>query len=346
MGMSADAGGSAAGRAGTGGQVRIDLLGPVSARRGAVPLALGPVRRQAVLAALILRAPAFVTYRQLLDDVWGAETPGTGHRVLSSYVYSLRKALDTAGAGAARSVIRGGRGGYRLVPEGVSTDLGDLAEQVGRIHRAKAAGDLGTVLVGSGRALELFRGEPLPGLPGPLAGTERERLARQRRTLLQDRAECLVLLGRHPEALDALMAAPLAQPHDEPLAGLRMRALYGSGRQAEALDLYRETRRRLLDELGMEPGEELRRVHQAVLRGDDHLLLGRPAGLSAAGAPTAGGVEPLAGPPRAVPGMSGMSGPIPAASRPRAPRPGGAPEGRSSWRIRSSRWDRSSWWDW
>ncbi|MBW3361865.1 AfsR/SARP family transcriptional regulator [Streptomyces microflavus] len=339
MGMSVDAGGSAAGRAGTGGQVRIDLLGPVSARRGAVPLALGPVRRQAVLAALILRAPAFVTYRQLLDDVWGAETPGTGHRVLSSYVYSLRKALDVTGAGAARSVIRGGHGGYRLVPEGVSTDLGDLAEQVGRIHRAKAAGDLDTALVGSGRALELFRGEPLPGLPGPLAGTERERLARQRRTLLQDRAECLVLLGRHPEALDALMAAPLAQPHDEPLAGLRMRALYGSGRQAEALDLYRETRRRLLDELGMEPGEELRRVHQAVLRGDDHLLLGRPAGLSAAGAPTAGapgagGAGPARGAAEGRPGDVGDVGADPGgvgAEGPSAGRPlpegGGRPDG-------------------
>ncbi|MFJ7058195.1 AfsR/SARP family transcriptional regulator [Streptomyces microflavus] len=300
MGM--DAGGSAASRADTGEQVRIDLLGPVSASRGAAPIALGPVRRQAVLAALILRAPAFVTYRQLLDDVWGAETPGTGHRVLSSYVYSLRKAMDVAGAGAARSVIRGGRGGYRFVPEGVSTDLGDLAEQVDRIHRAKAAGDLDTALVRSGRALELFRGEPMPGLPGPLAGTERERLARQRRTVHQDRAECLVLLGRHPEALDALMAAPLAQPHDEPLAGLRMRALYGSGRQAEALDLYRETRRRLLDELGMEPGEELRRVHQAVLRRDDHLLLGRPAGPSAAGAPAAGGVEPARGAVEGDPG--------------------------------------------
>ncbi|WP_233289676.1 AfsR/SARP family transcriptional regulator [Streptomyces microflavus] len=337
--MSADAGGSAAGRAGTGGQVRIDLLGPVSARRGAVPLALGPVRRQAVLAALILRAPAFVTYRQLLDDVWGAETPGTGHRVLSSYVYSLRKALDVTGAGAARSVIRGGHGGYRLVPEGVSTDLGDLAEQVGRIHRAKAAGDLDTALVGSGRALELFRGEPLPGLPGPLAGTERERLARQRRTVLQDRAECMVLLGRHPEALDALMAAPLAQPHDEPLAGLRMRALYGSGRQAEALDLYRDTRRRLLDELGMEPGEELRRVHQAVLRGDDHLLLGRPAGLSAAGAPTAGaptagGAGPARGAAEGRPGDVGDVGADPGgvgAEGPSAGRPlpegGGRPDG-------------------
>nr|WP_261339917.1 tetratricopeptide repeat protein [Streptomyces cavourensis] len=85
----------------------------------------------------------------------------------------------------------------------------------------------------------------------------------------------MVLLGRHAEALDALMAAPLSHPHDEPLAGLRMRALYGSGRQAEALAHYQEMRRRLLEQLGMEPGEELRRVHQAVLRRDDEMLLGR-----------------------------------------------------------------------
>ncbi|MFE2294935.1 BTAD domain-containing putative transcriptional regulator [Streptomyces sp. NPDC059452] len=294
--MDVDAETPAAHPAGADGSVRIDLLGPVRARRGEVGLALGPVRRQAVLAALILRAPAFVTYGQLLDDVWGSETPGTGHRVLSSYVYALRKALDGAaagaytgtGSGAARSVIRGGRGGYRFAPEGARTDLADLAEQAGLAQRAKAAGDLGAALVHGGRALELFRGEPLPGLPGPLADTERTRLARQRRTLHQDRAECLVLLGRHPEALDALMAAPLAQPLDEPLAGLRMRALYGSGRQAEALDLYQETRRRLLDELGMEPGDELRRVHQAVLRRDELTLLGREAGSTTTGSREAG----------------------------------------------------------
>ncbi|MFD4384634.1 AfsR/SARP family transcriptional regulator, partial [Streptomyces bacillaris] len=260
------------GEARTDGRVRIELLGPVGARRGTAPLALGPVRRQAVLAALILRAPALVTYRQLLDDVWGLETPGTGHKVLSSYVYSLRRALDEPGAGAARSVIRGGRGGYRFESGAARTDLADLAEEAARAHRAKTAGDLEAALTHADRALELFRGEPLPG---PLAATERERLARQRRTLHQDRAECLVLLGRHADALDALMAAPLSHPHDEPLAGLRMRALYGTGRQAEALAHYQEMRHRLLEDLGMEPGEDLRQVHQAVLRRDDERLLGR-----------------------------------------------------------------------
>ncbi|KOX24474.1 SARP family transcriptional regulator [Streptomyces sp. NRRL F-6491] len=255
--------------------MRIELLGSVRARRGGTRIALGPVRRQAVLAALVLRAPAFVTYERLLDDVWGAEPPGTGHRVLPSYVYALRKALDAPDAGPGGSVILGGRGGYRFVPEGAGTDLAELAERVAHARRAKAAGDLDAALDHGGRALELLHGEPLPGLPGPLAGSERQRLARQRRALLQDRAECLVLLGRHAEALDGLMAAPPAPPHDEPLAALRMRALYGSGRQAEALAVYGETRRRLLDELGVEPGEELRRVHQAVLRRDDRLLLGR-----------------------------------------------------------------------
>ncbi|WP_426403058.1 AfsR/SARP family transcriptional regulator [Streptomyces sp. R-07] len=254
--------------------MRIDLLGPVRALRGEVPVALGPVRRQAVLAALVLRAPGFVTYRQLLDDVWGAEPPGTGHRVLPSYVYALRRALDLPDLGPDGSVIGGGRGGYRFAPGGARTDLAELAEQAALGRHAKASGDLATALDAGGRALELLRGEPLPGLPGPLAETERQRLTRLRRALHQERAECLVLLGRHPEALDGLMAAPLALPYDEPLAALRMRALYGSGRQAEALAVYRETRARLLDELGVEPGEDLRRMHQAVLRRDDTLLLG------------------------------------------------------------------------
>ncbi|MFE7553171.1 AfsR/SARP family transcriptional regulator [Streptomyces gardneri] len=269
--------------AGAEGRLRIELLGPVRARRAGTPLGLGPVRRQAVLAALVLRAPDLVTYGQLLDDVWGTEPPGTGHRVLPSYVYALRKALDAPGAGPARSVVEGGRGGYRFVPGETRTDLADLAEHTGLARRAKAAGDLDGALDHGGRALELLGAEPLPGLPGPLADTERHRLARQRRALHQDRAECLLLLGRYPDALDSLMAAPLARPHDEPLAALRMRALYGSGRQAEALSVYQEARRRLLDELGVEPGEELRRVHQAVLRREDTLLLGRAPGPRAGG---------------------------------------------------------------
>ena len=298
--MGVHARGSDGSGAGANADLRIDLLGPVRARRGDAPLALGPIRRQAVLAALILRAPSFVTHHQLLADVWGADPPATGRQVLPSYVYALRKTLDAAAAGPDRSVIHGGRGGYRFVPAEARTDLAELAEAASRARQAMVTGDLDAALEHGGRALELFRGEPLPGLPGPLADGERQRLARRRRTLHQDRAECLMALGRYPDALDELLAAPLAQPHDEPLAALRMRALYGSGRQAEALAVHRETRRRLLDDLGVEPGEELRGVHQAVLRRDDRLLLGRAAGPHAAAVLAPRSNPPAQAPPEPV----------------------------------------------
>ncbi|MFH8609536.1 AfsR/SARP family transcriptional regulator [Streptomyces sp. NPDC018029] len=277
-------------------RLHLALLGPVAAHRGEVPLDLGPVRRQAVLAALVLRAETLVTRQQLLDDVWGPEPPGTGHRVLPSYVYPLRKTLDAPGTGPAASVIRGERGGYRFVPGQARTDLGELTAEAGAARGARAAGDLAAALDGCTRALDLFRGEPLAGLPGPLADAERQRLARLRRTLHQERVECLVLLGRYAEALDELLAAPTARPHDEPLAALRMRALYGSGRQAEALAAYRETRDRLRDELGVEPGDDLRRTHQAVLRRDDLQLLGHPSSPRTT-APTTPQPSPASPPP-------------------------------------------------
>ncbi|MFF9909414.1 BTAD domain-containing putative transcriptional regulator [Streptomyces sp. NPDC013457] len=265
-------------------RLRIDLLGPVGVRRGEAPLDIGPVRRQAVLAALALRDGTLITRQQLLDDVWGTEPPGTGHRVLPSYVYPLRKALDAPGTATARSVIRGERGGYRFVAGAARTDVAELTERAAGSRRAKAAGSLDSALELCTRALDLFRGEPLAGLPGPFAEAERQRLAQHRRALRHERAELLVLLGRFADTLDGLAAAAVSQPYDEALAALRMRALYGSGRQAEALALYREMRHRLLEELGLEPGDELRRIHQGVLRRDDALLLGDPA----EGAPPAG----------------------------------------------------------
>ncbi|MEV6756888.1 BTAD domain-containing putative transcriptional regulator [Streptomyces sp. NPDC051214] len=314
------AGGDGTAGAGTNGaeatadRLRLALLGPVGAHRGEVPLDLGPVRRQAVLAALILREKTLVTHQQLLDDVWGLEPPGTGRRVLPSYVYPLRKALDAPGTGPTASVIRGERGGYRFVPGEARTDIGELNRQAAAVRGARAEGDLTAALDGCTRALHLFRGEPLAGLPGPLADAERQRLARQRRALHQERVECLVLLGRNAEALDELLAAPMAQPYDEPLAALRMRALYGSGRQAEALAVYRETRTRLRDELGVEPGEELRRVHQGVLRRDDPLLLGRVSSPRATSSPQS---PPSAAATPPVPERS-PSSPLPAPTpRPR-----------------------------
>lgn len=250
------------------------MLGPVQAWRDGTPLALGPVRRQAVLAALVLRPGVLVSQERLLDAVWGENPPKTGRSVLPSYVYALRKTLGHP------VPIHSGQGGYRFVADGVRLDVTELAEWVDGAQGARAAGDLDSALELFSKALDLFRGEPLTGLPGPFAEVERQRLSERLRTVRLERLECLVLLGRFTDALDeitVLAASHPYHPYDESLAALRVRALYGGGRQAEALTVFEDTRRFLRDELGVGPGAELRRVHEAVLRRDDVRLLGPAA---------------------------------------------------------------------
>ncbi|MEU8843060.1 BTAD domain-containing putative transcriptional regulator [Streptomyces roseus] len=265
----------------------IELLGPVRAWRGATALALGPVRRQAVLAAMALRPSGTVSHEDLLDAVWGSAPPGSGHRVLPSYVYALRKALDPEGTGYEESVIRSSQGRYGMAADGIRVDVAELTERVREARRVKESGDLVTATARLTDALGLFRGEPLAGLPGPFAQAERRRLAQLRSTLRAERLECLLLLGRAAEALEGLAALSAAEPYDESLLALHMRALYANQRQAEALNAYQGMRERLREELGVSPGEALGRVYEAVLRRDDELLLGpasaRPATVTAAG---------------------------------------------------------------
>ncbi|MET7837287.1 BTAD domain-containing putative transcriptional regulator [Streptomyces sp. NPDC005356] len=294
--------------------VRLAVLGPVRAWRGGTPLPLGPVRRQAVLAALALRPGFLVSHEQLLDGIWGARPPNSGRKVLPSYVYALRQALDAETAGPAQSLIRGEPGGYRLLVGEVQLDATDLAEHVDAARRAKVSGDPDTAVERLSAALALFDGEPLAGLPGPFADVERQRLLERLRTVRVERLECLVLLGRFAEALDGLATLSGSGPYDESLAALRMRALYGSERPVDALGVYRDMRALLRHELGVEPGEELRRVQEAVLRRDDERLLGaaarrsgypgdsgRPGNSAAAGPP---GIRPR----RAVNELPGDAG--------------------------------------
>ncbi|MEU0740764.1 BTAD domain-containing putative transcriptional regulator [Streptomyces sp. NPDC006134] len=259
--------------------LRFEVLGPLRAWRDGAPLELGPVKRQAVLAALLLNRGAVVSHERLLDAVWGPEPPAGGRKVLPTHVNALRRALDPDGTPPAESVIRSGKGWYRFVVEGVRLDTEELDERGDAALRTAASGDLAAAADRLSAALGLFRGEPLAGLPGPFARDERQRWEERRRALRRERLTCLVLLGRFGEALDdlgGLPASSAADRYDESLRALRMRALYGCGRQAEALHAYEEMRVRLRDELGADPGEELRRVHEAVLRQDDAFLLPPP----------------------------------------------------------------------
>ncbi|MGW6754082.1 AfsR/SARP family transcriptional regulator [Streptomyces sp. NPDC055006] len=254
--------------------LRFEVLGPLRAWRGGTPLELGPAKRQAVLAALLLRQGAVVSHERLLDAVWGPEPPASGHKVLPTHVNSVRRALDPEGTPPAESVIRSGKGWYRFAIEGVRLDTADLEEQAGQAMRAVASGDPTIAADQLSVAIELYRGEPLAGLPGPFAQEERRRWEERLRTLRLEFLKCLLLLGRCAEALDNLSKASSGSDrYDESLTALRIRALYGCGRQAQALNAFEDIRVRLRDELGADPGEELRRVHEAVLRQDNVFLL-------------------------------------------------------------------------
>ncbi|MEW9509457.1 BTAD domain-containing putative transcriptional regulator [Streptomyces bacillaris] len=254
-------------------QVRISLLGPLQAWRGGRCLELGHLRQQAVLAALALGAGRrCLSQRELLDDVWGLEPPATN--VVPVYIYRLRKALhdgcdgDDRGGGGPDAVIERGPRGYQLAPGAVEVDVARMEELVAGIGRADRAGDPLQALHLCSQALELFRGEPLAGLPGPLAELERLRLVERRVAIVRRKVEWQLRLGQDAEAIDELFALSAAHPLNEPLAAMLMRALYRDGRQADALTVFERARRRLADDLGVPPSRLLRRAHQMILRGE------------------------------------------------------------------------------
>ncbi|MFF3018542.1 BTAD domain-containing putative transcriptional regulator [Streptomyces sp. NPDC057939] len=253
-----------AGRA-PGPTVRISVLGPLQAWRDGRTLDLGHLRQQAVLAALALCAGRPLSRQELLDDVWGLEPPVAN--VVPVYIYRLRKALHT-GDGP-DSVIGPARRGYRLVPGAVDLDVARLAELVAEIGTAERAGEPAEAVRLCSRALGMFRGELLAGLPGPLAELERLRLTERRIALVQRKLDWQLRLGQDAEAIAELFALSVAHPLNEPLAAMLMRALYRNGRQADALTVFDGARRRLSEDLGVAPSPMLRRTHRMILRGDE-----------------------------------------------------------------------------
>ncbi|MFK0290476.1 BTAD domain-containing putative transcriptional regulator [Streptomyces sp. NPDC090442] len=246
-------------------RVRISVLGPLRAWRDGQPVDLGHLRQQAVLAALALCRDRTVSKDELLDGIWGMEPPLT--KVVPVYIYRLRKVLQVASD--TESVIRHDRCGYRLVPGAVEVDVARMEERVTAAGAAERTGELAEAVHCFTRALDLFRGEPLAGLPGPFAELERLRLAERRTGLVLRKLDLQLRLGRHAETVDELWALAAAQPLDEPVAAMLMRALCLSGRQADALTVFARTRRRLADELGVPPSDLLRRTHRTIMRGCD-----------------------------------------------------------------------------
>ncbi|MEV5239695.1 BTAD domain-containing putative transcriptional regulator [Streptomyces cinnamoneus] len=253
----------AAVRRAAGPRLQISVLGPLQAWRDGRPVDLGHLRQQAVLAALALCPGRTVSQQELLDGVWGMEPPVT--KVVPVYIYRLRKALRTGDS--PDSVIERDRCGYRLAPGAVAVDVARMEELVTAAGKAERAGDLAEAVRACSRALDLFRGELLAGLPGPFAELERLRLTERRIAVVQRKLQWQLRLGRHAEAIAELFALAAEHPLNEPVAAMLMRALHRSGRPADALVVFERTRRRLAEELGVPPSRMLRQTHHMILTG-------------------------------------------------------------------------------
>ncbi|MFG2956209.1 BTAD domain-containing putative transcriptional regulator [Streptomyces sp. NPDC048291] len=245
--------------------LRFSVLGPVRAWRAEEPLSTGSPQQRALLAALLLREGRTATAAELIDALWGPEPPSQALAAVRTYASRLRKVLDPG-------VLVSESGGYavRGLGEGaldlaVAQDLAAVAE------KARSAGDLHQAREALGRALGQWAGEPLAGVPGPYAETQRVRLEELRLQLLENRLDMDLEQGCHAEAVSELTALTAAHPLRERFRELLMLALYRSGRQAEALAVYADTRRLLAEELGVDPRSGLRELQQRILQADPAL---------------------------------------------------------------------------
>ncbi|SDF37672.1 DNA-binding transcriptional activator of the SARP family [Lentzea fradiae] len=221
------------------------LLGAVEVRDGGALVDAGHVRQRSVLVALLVEQGRPVPVERLLDRVWGDRAPLRARETLYGYVSKLRRLLGPA--------IERSPAGYRLT---VSPDQVDLFRFRALVRR----GELD-------EALALWRGHAVEGLESEWFAALRESLHAERTAAELDRNDVALAAGRHAALLPALRQSAEERPHDERLAAQLMLALHRSGNDAEALLHYDTVRRRLADELGVDPSKPLRETYQRVLAG-------------------------------------------------------------------------------
>lgn len=273
------------------------VLGPVRARYGDRAVPSGSPQQRALLATLLLRGGRAATAQDLVNALWGEEPPLQAVAALRTYASRLRKAL-----GPRSEVLVSEVGGYALrLDPGDTLDLDTARRLAAEADKCATAGDPHRARGLYGQALALWDGEALAGVPGPEAELHRSRLAEMRLNLTERRLEVSLAAGRHAESVSELTALTTAHPLRERLRELLMLALYRSGRQAEALAVYADARRVLIDELGVEPRVELSELQQRILAADASL-----AHVPEASPATAGAVRP-AQLPAAVPDFTGRA---------------------------------------
>ena len=278
------------------------ILGPLEAVNAGRPLPLGGSKQRALLGVLVLHANETLSTDRLIDELWGERPPATAAKTVQVHVSRLRKALgDGAGNGWGGIVLTRERG-YELQLDPERLDAHRFERLVAEGRRELAAGQPAGAVSALERALSLWRGPPLADLAyEPFAQREIARLDDLRVDALELLIEAKLDLGRHDEVVPQLETLIAQHPYRERLHAQLMLALYRCERQAAALQAYKDARRKLVDELGIEPGEHLRDLERAILAHDP--ALASPAverRRAAAGARR----EHAAGGPRGRPGVA------------------------------------------
>ncbi len=241
------------------------ILGPLEVVDHERPVRLGGPKQRALLAILLLGRGEVVSSDRVIDQLWGERPPATAAKTLQGYVSHLRKALGN-------EVLLTRGGGYLLQTAPDQVDAERFEMIVADARRALAAGDASHARKRLDEALGLWRGEPLADLGyEPFAQGEIARLAEARLAALEDRIDADLALGLHRDLVGELEGLVTFHPNRDRLCGELMLALYRSGRQTDALEVYRRRRVALDDELGLEPGPELRALERRILAHDPTL---------------------------------------------------------------------------
>ena len=236
------------------------MLGPLDARRGERPLRLGGPKQKALLAVLLLHAREVVSSDRLIDALWGEHPPDDAHTALHAHVSRVRKALEVPGVLVTRAP------GYALEIEDDQLDVRRFERLAAEGRRQLGDGDAAGAAATLRDALALWRGRPLADLEDePFAATVAPALAEARLEAQETRVEADLARGQDAALVPELDALVRAHPLRERPRAQLMLALYRSGRQAEALATYDDGRRRLAEELGLEPGGRIRRLQAEIL---------------------------------------------------------------------------------
>lgn len=258
------------------------ILGPLEVAQDGRSLGLGGAQQRALLAVLLIHHGEVVSTDRLIDELWVEQAPSSAVKVVQGYVSQLRKVLG-------EDVIATRGHGYLLAVRSEQVDVGRFEALVADGRSALAAGEATAAGLRLGEGLALWRGEPLADFAHePFAQGEIARLGQARLAALEDRIDAQLALGEHVRLLGELEVLVRQHPLRERVIGQLMVALYRSGRQADALSVYRQTSELLREELGLEPSRMLQELERSILEQDASLDGGVRNATAGSGAALAG----------------------------------------------------------